>query len=136
MQPHTQRSIKIDINDPQVGDFLHPRSGVVEEHEESSISKRKRSQPGKALEESLDFFVLQIIGLRRCGTFDGDCLHTLRFSQHLRILKGKIPVEGMQGSEPLISRTHAVSSLDLHHVQEIEHSLCGQVRKDKPCDWT
>jgi hypothetical protein len=50
---------------------------------------------GQTFEESLDFFVLQIFGLRRYGALDGDRLHALSFSQHLRILECKIPVEGM-----------------------------------------
>jgi hypothetical protein len=41
----------------------------------------------------------------------------------------------MQGGEPLISRAYTVSPRGLHHVQEVENSLCRQVRKDKPCDW-
>src|ERR1035437_2587233 len=88
MQPDALWSIEIDIDDPQVGDFLHPRSGVIEEHEKSPISKRKRSLSGQALEQSLDFFAFEIIGLRWCSALDGDSLHALRFSQHLWILKG------------------------------------------------
>jgi hypothetical protein len=59
VQTDAQWPIEVDIDQPQVGDFLRPHSGVIENHEESAISKSKFSLSRQLLEEGLDFVMLQ-----------------------------------------------------------------------------
>jgi hypothetical protein len=125
MQTNAQGAIEIHIGDPQVGDFLNPRPGVIEDHEDSPIAERKGPLARQVLEQSLDFVALQIISLRRRSAFRRNRLHTLSVGQHLRILEADIPVESMQSGEPLIACAHVISARDLDHVEEVEHSLCG-----------
>src|ERR1039458_9209055 len=65
VQPHAQWTIEVDIGDTQVCNLLHPGSGVIEDHEESSITKRHHTLFGQSMKEILDFIALQIVGLRR-----------------------------------------------------------------------
>jgi hypothetical protein len=60
MQPDAQWPIKVYIGNAEVGDLLHPRSGVIEDHEDSPIAERKGSLARQALEQSLDFVALQV----------------------------------------------------------------------------
>src|ERR1035437_915667 len=86
VQPHAQWTIDVDIGDTQVCNLLHPGSGVIEDHEESSITKRHHTLFGQSMKEILDFIALQIVGLRRRSALRRDRFHTLGFSQHLRMM--------------------------------------------------
>jgi hypothetical protein len=67
--------------------------------------------------------------VRRRGTFDGDRLDLLRFSQHFRLSESKESVEGMQGGKPLIACAHTISPRSFHGVEEVAHSMRRQVSK-------
>ncbi len=65
MQPHPQWTIEIDIDGIQIRSLLHSRSGVIEDHKESSVTQCQGSLFGQCVEERVDFIALQIMGLRR-----------------------------------------------------------------------
>ena len=63
------RTIKVDIGGTQVSNLLRPCSSVIEDHEETPITKRQGSLFGQGTEEFFNFILFQIMSLRRRSAF-------------------------------------------------------------------
>ena len=81
---------QVEVTDTQVGDFLDPRAGVVEKHQERVVAQGSRSARRKPLEQGLDLVTLQESRAWGWRPLRGHGTQALRLGQKLRHAFGRV----------------------------------------------
>jgi len=89
VQPHPRLFPKLDIRNPEIGDFVNPRRGVVQEEQDRAIAESKASVLGKLSEELSNRIPVEKSCLRWRDAFERNPGHLLSHRQTLRNTAGE-----------------------------------------------
>ena len=134
MQAHERVRTEVKVPDPQVGHFLHPRPGVVEEQQEGSVSQREPTPTGQVRQQIFDLVAFEEPGLGWSRTFGRDGGHPLADAEHLGVPRGDVVEQGVHRSESLVAGAGVVAAVFFEVSQEsddpIEAKIAGSQAGD------
>jgi hypothetical protein len=124
MQAHAWRlGAEVQVLHPEIGDFLDPRSGVVEHEQERPIAERKSSFRGKLTEEFRDLVPVEETGFGRRHAFDGNRGDLLCDREAFGYTTREKFEERLQDRAAVIARAPVIVTRDLKMLQEPQDAI-------------
>ena len=132
MQPNAGRGLQVEVFDPEVGDFLDARAGVVEHEHEDAIAEGVRTLRGQSIEQCGDILPFEKMRFWWRHTFDRNGGDLLTHDQLIRPAAREVVKEDDEDGTAVIPCARMIVTIGLQRRQKAQGPIEGQVFNAEP----
>jgi hypothetical protein len=132
MQPNAGRGFQVQVFEPEVGDFLDARAGVVEKEYEDAIPQGVRPLGGKSIKQRGDVVPFQKMRFWWGHAFDRDRGDLLTDDKLIGQAARHVLKQDDEHGSAVIPRARVIVTVGLQRLEKAQHPIERQVFDGEP----